>query len=258
MRAVRRILLALAAAALLWLALLVVGTFALRGPVARRIEARVAAALDADVTVESVSLNLFTGRATVRGLEARRDHGGAVSLDVARVDVKLAPLGLMVLDRDVRRAAADGVRLELSARGVHDLARRPRKRRALDIDDLVVTDARLAVVPTALLPRLGRVELTLARARAADVRLADGLTWLARVKELDAKLVLPGFTDVTVGYRDERLRLSGAIFGSEPLSISFQLPPPEEDEGELAYAARVARSLVKELGVELMRRRLMD
>jgi len=118
------------------------------------------------------------------------------------------------------------------------------------IAELDVRDSRIVVMPTKLLPRLGRIELDIARAHTTDVSLQHGLSWLFRMQQLEASVSAMGVT-FGVDYRKERLGIRGGVFGSAEHSIHFPLPQPGPDGYELKTVLLFAKELSKALGREL-------
>lgn len=241
----RRALVLLIGAAGLYLAALWVGGWALGGAAARRVEARLADALDAEVRVGGVSLGLVRGELVVRDVVIERRTGGHLDLHLDEVTVDVAPLGLVIVDRDVERAVVRGVRMELSARGAVELHARRRPGRPLPIGELELRDARLVAMPTAVLPRLGRIEVEITSARARGFALRDGLSWLAGLTALDGRVEVAG-VGVGAGYDGQTLRLSGRLLGSRTLAIAFT-PPASPDGYELAWLAALAGALADEV-----------
>jgi hypothetical protein len=246
----RRWLVGLAAAPVLYLALLVVLGFALRGYVTDKVRDRLELALDADVAIGDSSLSLLRGKLRLEDVRITRDHGGHVEVDVEEIDVKLAPLGWAAVDHGVRFAHIEDARMELSARGIYDLAERRKKLVPVAIDELDLYDARIIVMPTKLLPRLGRIELEIERAHTTGVSLRHGLSWLFRMQELHARVHAAGFT-FGVQYGDEHLGISGGMFGATPLSIRFPLPQPGPDGYELETVLIFVKELSKAIASQV-------
>jgi hypothetical protein len=241
------------------LALLALG-WALDGWITAKTRARVAAALDADVTIDDVSVNLLTGRVTMRGLRVSRRGVGALDVAVARASARVASWGRLAYDRDVREARVSGVTIDVDAAGVATLPRRARPPADLTIGSFVMDDARVTVVATRFLPGLARAELRVARARTGRVAMRDSLSWLYRLTELSASVDVGGTATVGVGYDGKSLSLSGSVFGSTPLVVSVTAPETAEDGHELgtlqAWGTALGQSIAIELGRRELRRRL--
>jgi hypothetical protein len=238
----RRLAAGIVAVPAVYLVSLVVLGLALRGCVTDRVRDRLAHALDADVTIGDSSLSLLRGTLTLEDVQVTRDHGGHVGIDIDRVDVDLASMGLVIFDRDVERVDIDGARMEISARGMYDLAERREKISAIPIGELDIANSSIVVMPTKLLPRLGRIELVLDRVHTSDVSLRHGLSWLYQMRELDASVNVVGLS-FGVRYDRETLGLSGGVFGSTPVDIHFPLPQPGPDGYELATVLQFAKQL---------------
>ena len=242
----KRFVLGAACAAAIYAALLVVLGFALRGWVTEKVRARLATALDATVTIEDSSLSLLFGNIELEDVHIVREHGGTADIHVAHIDADLAPFGLMLLDRDVDHAAVSGGRIELSARGIHGLYERRKHLQPIPIGELELTDTRITVMPTSLLPMAGRIDVRLDRVHAVDVTLRSALSWVHGMRELAATVDALGFT-ASVTYDGTMLGLGGGIFGSTPLAIEFAIPPPDPDGHELAEVVAIAKSLARAL-----------
>lgn len=246
----RRWLVGLAALPVAYVLGLVLLGFALRGYVTDRVADRLAYALDADVTIGDSSFSLLRGNLELEDVVVHRDHGGAVDIEIDRIDVDLASFGALLFDRDVDYALVDGMRIEVSARGLYDLAERRKRIIPIPIGELDLKRSSLVVMPTKLLPKLGRVTVTFERVHTTDVSLRHGLSWLFRMQELTASVEALGF-HFGVDYSGEQLGVSGGIFGSDPVSIRFPLPQPDPDGSEIKTILRFAKELSMALGSEL-------
>ncbi len=228
--------------------LLAIGGLVLGGLVDRRARERIAAVLGAVVTIASSSFSLWRGRLEIDDLRATRP-GGGLDLTIRSIEVSVAGWGAVVFDRDVDEVIVRGATLELSARGLADLAtreREPIESRVVEIGRLVIEDARVAVAPSALLPGLGRVEARLARAEAAPVHLIGALSWLGGLARLDGEVSLPGGLGLAVGYVPGSLSVRGRWLAEMGLTLPFRLPAidPAADEIEQlrAIAVEAARA----------------
>ena len=224
-----------------YLGFILLGGLLLRGCVEDRARERIAAALDAEVTVGSTSFSVWRGRVELEDVVAVRKQGGAVELHIDRVEADLAGWGLILFDRDIDRAVVRGARLDLSARGLAAVARKGRT--PLEVGELVLEDVAVAVMPTAILPGVGRVEVRLTRAVARPANLTGGLSWLDDLVELESTLSAPAGVAVTTRYRPGSLALSGSWFGSTPIDIPFEIP----DLDPAAYEIDQLRVLVTEV-----------
>jgi hypothetical protein len=229
-----------------YLGFLALGGLVLRGCVEEGARARIAEALDAEVTIGSTSFSVWRGRVELEDVVAVRRHGGTVELRVDAIEAELAGWGRVLIDRDVDRALVHGARMSLSARGLAAVARR--ERTPLEIGELVVEDATFAVMPTALLPALGRAEAVVARAVARPAQLTGGLSWLDGLVELDATLSAPAGVALATRYRPGSLALSGSWFGSRPITIPFQIPDLDPADDEIAQLRALVGEVVRAAG----------
>jgi len=246
----RRWLVGLAALPVAYVLGLVVLGFALRGCVTQRVADRLSNALDAEVTIGDSSLSLLRGKLELQDVAVHRDDGGSVDIEIDRIDVDLASLGWVVFDRDVDYALVDGMRIEVSARGLYDLAERRKRIVPIPIGELDLKHSSVVVMPTSLLPKLGRITVALDRVHTTDVSLRHGLSWLFRMQELTASVEALGF-QFGVDYSGEQLGISGGMFGSDPVSIRFPLPVPDPNGSEIKTILRFAKELSKAIGSEL-------
>src|SRR6186713_84478 len=152
-----------------YLGFLLLGGLLLRGCVEDRAAERIASALDAEVTIGSSSFSVWRGRVELEDVVAIRKHGGRVELRIDAVEVDFAGWGLLLFDRDIDRALVRGAHMDLSARALAAATRKDRT--PLEVGELVLEDSTLAVMPTALLPGLGRMEAVLKRVVARPANL---------------------------------------------------------------------------------------
>jgi hypothetical protein len=239
-----------------YLGFIALGGLLLRGCVEDRARERIAAALDADVTIGATSFSVWRGRIALDDVVAVRKHGGAVELRIDEVEADLAGWGLLLFDRDVDRAVVRGARLDLSARGLAAVARRDRT--PLEVGELVLEDVVIAVMPTAVLPGLGRVEARLSRAVARPANLTGGLSWLDQLVELDSTLRAPAGVAVTTRYRPGSLALSGSWFGSTPIDIPFEIPDLDPDAYEIDQLRVLVAEVVRAAGRRMVREAAKD
>src|SRR5690606_19552738 len=80
--------------------LLVVLGAVLDGVVAERVRARMAAALDAEVTIGGVEVSLLGGFVELRDVRVVRASGGHLELGIEEIGVRVAPLGWAVIRRE--------------------------------------------------------------------------------------------------------------------------------------------------------------
>jgi hypothetical protein len=234
-----------------YLGFIALGGLLLRGCVEDRARERIARALDAEVTIGGSSLSVWRGRIELEDVVAIRNHGGQVELRIDEVEADLAGWGLLLFDRDVDRAVVRGAHLDLSARGLAAVARKDSQ--PLEVGELVLEDISVAVMPTALLPGLGRVEAKLARAVARPANLTGGLSWLDGLAELDATFKAPGGVAVTTRYAPGSLALSGSWFGSKPITLPFEIPDLDPDAYEIEQLRVLVTEVLRAAGRGLVR-----
>lgn len=239
-----------------YLGFLVLGGLLLRGCVEDRAAERIASALDAEVTIGSTSFSVWRGRLELEDVVAIRKHGGAVDLRIDAIEVDVAGWGFLLVDRDVDRALVRGARMSLSARGLAAVARR--ERGSLEVGELVVEDASLAVMPTALLSGLGRVQAKVVRAVARPADLTGGLAWLDKLVELDSTFEAPGGVAVTMRYQPGSLAVSGSWFGSVPITIPFEIPDLDPDAYEIDQLKVLVGEVLRAAGRRMVREKAKD
>lgn len=246
-----------------YLACLAVLGVVLQGVVSRRIADRLAAALDARVTVGSASVGLVTGEVELRNVHVEREQGGHLELDIELVHADVAVLGWAVIDREPEHVRVRKARMSLSAPGALSLPERP-ERPPMRVGGLHLEDVTLALMPTALLPGLGRIEVSVAEARTGPVELRSSIDWVFAVRELRATAELPGgiMDQASVHYGQGQLTIGGSIFGSTPMTVPFELPRPDPDALEQDKLRVLARAIIEQLAVKGSRiwleRKLMD
>jgi hypothetical protein len=255
-RWLRRIGLGLVGLAALYLGLLAVGGAALEGCVERRVADRLARALDAEVEIGATSVSLWRGEIVLEDVRAVRREGGLVELDVRRIEADLAGWGAMLFDREVERCAVDRLVLRLSARGIAEVV--TRERQPLHLETLELRDATITIMPTAVLPALGRLELSIAHARARDVELSHGLSWLSGLRELTARAVVPGGVEAGVAFVQGELTLSGAFLGAAPIRVPFRMPTVERGAYELDHLKAIAKEILRTAGKVLLEKTVRD
>ena len=245
----RRLLVVAAGSYLLFL---VLGGVLLRGCAERRAVDRLARALDAKVTIGDTSLSVWRGRVVLEDVVVTREHGGALDLRIDEIDADLAGWGWMAFDRSVDDARVRGARMSVSARGLAEAAAREREPSDLTVEHLVIEDAEMAVMPTALLPGLGRVEARVARAEASDVTVSSAVSWLGGITALDGGVKLPGGIDVGAAYADGGMVVRGSLFGSTPLTIPLELPTLDPRAYEADQLRALAMAVLKAGGTRLL------
>jgi hypothetical protein len=241
MQRLRRLLLGLFA---VYIIVLVAGGWALRGVIESRVRDRLSRALDVDeVTIGSCSFSLWRGHLSLGDVKARRSEGAPIELRLGDVEVDIAGWGAVLFDRGVRRVTVHDLDLEVSARALAELVRRERpERRPIEIGELVVEQATLAVAPSALLPGVGRVEARITRATASDVTVGSAVSWLGGLAELDGEVAGPAGLSLAVQYKPGTLSLRGRMVAETGLTVPFTMPDldPAADEIEHLRALAVA------------------
>ncbi len=209
-----------------WLIALVILDAALAGTEQRHIEERIGESLQATAKVGDEDLALVRGRLRLEQLAVRRDDVvGHLALDVAQVRCELAPGGWALVDHDCRELAIRGMRLEVSSAALFKIphpARRP-----IHADRVTIDDAELAFAPSALVPNIGRVAITIEHAEAGPTVFRTPLSWLFGLTELRARIALPAGITMHLRYADGKLSAAGSLFGSAPVEVPVALPLAE-------------------------------
>jgi len=171
----------------------------------------------------------------------------------------VAGWGAAVFDHDVDRAVVRGARMELSARGLTDLARRPRREREpIPIGELVMEHVSLGVQPTALLPGLGRIEAVVTAAEASDVVVSSALSWLRGTSRLEGRVSVPGTITMGMAYRTGSLTLTGGPLGPVPITVPLRLPTLDESATELDHLRALATSVIRAAGARILGQKALD
>jgi hypothetical protein len=245
--------------ATIYVLVLVFGGVALEGCLEDRVREALGRALDAEVTVGDTSLSVWRGRVELQDVVARRVEGGAMELVVDTIEVDVAGWGAAVFDHDIDRAVVRGARMELSARGLTDLARRPRaERKPIPIGELVLENVSLGVQPTALLPGLGRMEAVVTAAAASDVVVSSGLSWMRGLSRLEGRVSAPGAFSLGMAYRTGSLTLTGGPLGAMPVTVPLRLPTLDETATELDYLRALATSVIRAAGARIPGKQALD
>jgi hypothetical protein len=218
----RKLALAIAALALLWLVVLGVIGWADATRYGEGVATRVGEPIGATGTIAATELSLVRGRVVMDNLAfARDDEVGKLTLAVDTVRCDVAPLGWALVDSTCDTLAIRGVRLEASTGAVFHVKnpkRRPVHARAVVIDDAVI-----AFAPSALVPALGRIAVTVEHAEAGDTVFRTPLSWLFALRVLHARFDIAGVT-VRVTYENGVLAAEGSLFGSKPVAVPVKLP----------------------------------
>ncbi len=206
-----------------WLVVLLVLGVALGGWQERKTKQRIAESLQATVELDDSDLALIRGRWSFDKLSIRHDDVvGHLAIDVGGVRCELAPLGWALVDRDCSELAVTGVRMEVSSTALFKTKRPTQK--PVHADRVVIDDATLAFTPSAVVPTLGRIEISIEHAEAGATVMRTPLSWLFSLEVLRAKLDLPANVTLFIGYQHGVLTASGSLFGSTPVELPVQLP----------------------------------
>lgn len=207
----------------LWLITLVICDLAIASHQRTVTTARIGESLQGTATIGSLDLALIRGRLELEQLAVRRDDViGHLALDVADVDCELAPLGWALVDRDCSELAVRGVRLEVSTAGLFKL-KRP-KQKPIRAHRVVIDDAKLAFSPSAFLPSLGRIAISIDHAEAGETVFVTPLSWIFSLETLRAHVELPAGLTVQLTYDHGVFGAAGSLFGSTPVQLPLQLP----------------------------------
>lgn len=207
----------------LWLATLIVLDAVVAARQAATTTARVGESLQGTATLADLDLALIRGRLELDGLAVHRDDViGHLSLDVRDVTCELAPLGWALVDRGCRELAVRGVRLEVSTAALFKL-RHP-KHAPIHADRVVIDDAQLAFAPSAFLPSLGRIQISIDHAEAGPTTFLTPLSWIFALQTLHASVELPAGLTVHLTYDHGVFGAAGSLFGSTPVVLPLQLP----------------------------------
>lgn len=248
----KRLVLSVAGGAAGYLAVLLIAGWLVPGCVAERMKRRLAASLDAEVEIGDVDLDLLGGNIIVRDLHIVRDRG-AVDITIDRADATIASFGRVIYDRDLGAVAVRGAEVTLTGAGAVGLRGGERAAEPVSMQSLRLTEVTIVVTPTALMPRLGRVEVQLERAVTGPLELRNAMSWVHALEELRAVVDVGGASGA-VDYGAGELSVGAGLFGSRPITVPFRLPRPEPEALELAQLKSVAAALARALGPAAARR----
>ena len=161
----------------------------------------------------------------------------------ADVRCELAPLGWALCRsrlpraRDPRHAArgVDGGAVQAAAAG---------DAKPIHTDRLVIDDAELVFSPSAIMPNLGRVEITIEHAESPARRcFARRCRGCSRSRSCARASSCPRASRCTCAIANGKLSAAGTLFGSAPVEVPFALPLAEaaQDAHEEMHAAREGR-----------------
>lgn len=257
----RRVATYVAGAIVVWIALLALGGALYGGRAGQRVADRIASSLAAEVTIGHTDLRLVRGGLVMSDLAVRKEDLGHLTIDIGSIACDLRPLGLAVLDRTCGDLVIDRVRLEVSTLAVFRF-KKP-KRRPLRADRVEIRDAKLALMPSAFVPGLGRVEIDVDRVVAGPTVFKTPLSWLFSMRELRATLALPADVTIELHYANGVLRAKGALFGSTPIALPIALPvadAADDAQAEMAklvaFGRRVAEQIVARRATDWLRSKL--
>lgn len=198
----------------------------------------------ANVTIGDLELSLVRGNVAIDDLHILKDDRGYLRIDVAHADADVLPLGLALVSDSAGDVRLTGVDVEISALGALDLS--GGSRTPVTFDSLVIEGAHVRVRAAHVLPGVAELDVTIDRASTGATTLRTPLSWLFALRELTAHVDLPLGGAVAVSYAAGKLRLSGAMLGSAPIELPFELPVLEPAR-ELAQLAELGKRLVAEL-----------
>ncbi|HEY5927008.1 MAG TPA: hypothetical protein VIV11_35215 [Kofleriaceae bacterium] len=206
-----------------WIVVLFFLGFALGSRQERKTTERIGESLQALVTIETSDLALIRGRWSFEKLAVRHDSLlGKLALDVGGVRCELGPLGWALVDRNCSELVVTGVRMEVSSTALFKV-KRPKKK-PIRADRVVIDDAVLVFLPSAITPSMGRIEIAIEHAESGETLLRTPLSWLLTLDVLRAKLALPAGVMLHLGYHRGVLTVAGSLFGSAPVELPVQLP----------------------------------
>lgn len=231
--------------------LVVVGWIA-AGVVADKIQARLAGSLDAEVRVGGAEVGLISGTVRVKDLHLERNKIDTLALDIAGLEVDVAPMGWVLVDRDLRRVKVRDGRLTISGAGALVLPPRP-EQPPVRVGALEIENGVIELMATGYWPGLARMVITIEHARAGATTLRTGLSWLFTLESLVARVDLPANITVRIAFADGALSASGGFFGKTPVTIPFQLPKLD-DRDEVEQLVALGKQLGKQLAIERAKR----
>ena len=240
----KRFLKVIVGLAVVWMiALLVIGVV-MKARLASRITTHLGEPLAATATVDGFDLALIRGRLDMEKLSIKK--GDALAIDVADIRCDLPMLGAALVDGDCRTLAIHGMRVKVTA--AEAFALRNVNRSPVHARHVVIDDAILEFSPSAFLPGLGRIAITVEHAEASDTVFKTPLSWIFALEALRAKLELPGGVTATLRYEHGKLALGGALFGSREVEVPFEIPVADladDPRGELVKLGNLGKDLAE-------------
>jgi hypothetical protein len=246
----RRIASYAVALAALWLGGLVIADVALEDRIRQAVADRLADAVQGDSTIARGDLALVRGSLELADLAVRRDDpAGHLVFTMGSFRCDLLPLGLALVEHRCRELAIRGSHLEVSMAALLRLRRPTRTPR--QVGRVVIDDARFELLPSEVVPNLGRVAIAIEHAEAGDTVWKTPLSWIFALGALRATVEVPAGTTVQLSYAQGELRVSGGIWGAAPVALPVALPvrdaaddPAAELAKLVAFGKDVARQLV--------------
>lgn len=233
----------------LWLVFLLVLGSLMAGRQAAATEQRVGASLQAVAKVGRCDLALVRGRMTLENLTVRRDDPvGHLSLDVDRVRCELAPLGWALVDHDCGDLAVQGVRVEVSTAALFKL--KPQGAKPVSAERVIIDDAHFVFLPSAIVPNMGRIEISIDHAEAGPTVMRTPLSWLFALEQLRASFALPANITLHLEYQAGMLTVSGSIFGSQPITLPVQIPAADaahDAHEEMQLLVKTAKEIAERI-----------
>lgn len=246
----------LAGAFAVWCVALVIAGYAAGGCQQRRIETRIATAFEAKVGFADADLSLLRGNFDGDALTISKDTPiGSLRVRVGTLEAELAPLGLALVDGRMRALRLHDVQLEATT--FEMLRTKSRGGKPFAVDELELTNVHLVTMPSAALPTLGKLELTIERARAGPTVLRTPLSWVFSLQELVAHFEVAGGVSVRVEYKGGKLRASGGVLGSPWVEVPFTIPvldPAREMEQLAQMGMELAEKMTFEQAESILKR----
>lgn len=231
----------------LWLVFLLVLGVLFGGRQATATEQRVGTSLQAVATIGSCDLALVRGRLTLEKLAVRRDDPiGHLAIDVDRVRCELAPLGWALVDHDCGELAVRGVRVEVSTAALFKL--KPQGAKPVNAERVIIDDAHFVFLPSAIVPNMGRIQISIDHAEAGPTVMRTPLSWLFALEQLSASFELPANITLHLDYKLGMLTVSGSIFGSQPVTLPVQIPAADaahDAHEEMQLLVKMAKEIAE-------------
>lgn len=263
MRLVRRVLIIAVVGFALWIVALAILGAVVGGRESRKTRERLGRSLQANVTIATSDLALVRGRLMLDSLAIRRDEAvGHLWIDVGNVRCELLPLGGALFDHDCSELSVRGVKVEVSTAALFKLPP-PAKTKPIHTDRLVIDNAHFVFLPSAIMPSLGQIEISIDHAVSGPTTLRTPLSWLFSLQVLEAHFALPAGITLQLSYRMGLLTVAGSVFGSSPVTLPVTLPAAdlahdahEEMQLLVGVGKDIAERLVAQRATDWLRRKL--